>query len=79
MVKEIFSWEQFVLCGGDDCDIPLRFESLCRQLFANEFLSQDSYRKFLQTIPNNPGIEAEPIYIEHEESWVGFQAKYFTK
>lgn len=80
MIKATLSWNWFEVYDTEDGkDAPKRFEDLCRQLFANEFISSDAICKqqYLQAVENNPGIETEPIYSEKEKKWMGFQAKYF--
>ena len=65
--------------SGEGQGNALRFESLCRQLFVNEFIEEESHQRFLKSVVNNPGIETDPIYSEKEKKWIGFQAKYFSK
>lgn len=79
MIKATLSWNWFEVYDTEDGkDAPKRFEDLCRQLFANEFISSDAIcKQYLQAAENNPGIETEPIYSEKEKKWMGFQAKYF--
>lgn len=79
MSKVQLSWTMFETCcdAADGKDVHARFEDLCRQLFAKEFLDDDSHQKYLLSAPNNPGIEAEPVLARSGE-WAGFQAKYFT-
>ena len=80
MIGTHLSWSKFeVAASADGKSNEFRFESLCRQLFANEFVEKESYQRFLQSVVNNPGIESEPIYNEKEKIWIGFQAKYFSK
>ena len=80
MIKIHLSWANFeVTASADGKSNEFRFESLCRQLFANEFVEKESHQRFLQSVVNNPGIETEPIYNEKEKIWIGFQAKYFSK
>lgn len=80
MIRKHLNWTSFEVNASEDGQSKaFRFESLCRQLFANEFLEKESHQRFLQSAVNNPGIEAEPIYSEKERKWIGFQAKYFSK
>ncbi len=75
----IISWEQFLTCNIDIRGIQFKFEDLCRQLFVNEFLTENKKQRHLHCNPNNPGLEAEPIYDEKNERWIGYQAKFFEK
>lgn len=79
MIKATLSWNWFEVYDTEDGkDAPKRFEDLCRQLFANEFISSEATcKQYLQAAVNNPGIETAPIYSEKEKKWMGFQAKYF--
>ena len=80
MIRKHLNWTSFEVNASEDGQSKaFRFESLCHQLFANEFLEKESHQRFLQSAVNNPGIEAEPIYSEKERKWIGFQAKYFSK
>lgn len=54
------------------------FESLCRQLFVNEFIEEESQQRYLQSTVNNPGIESEPVLAKGRDVKIGFQAKYFS-
>ena len=71
------SWENFKAYNQDARGVCLKFEDLCRQLFANENLSNNKQFKYLHSNPNNYGLEAEPIYDESRHLWIGFQAKFF--
>lgn len=71
------TWEQFKETIVDDKGIRIKFENLCRQLFVNEYLSKNKKIKTVHSNPNNPGIEAEPVYDESNNRWIGFQAKFF--
>ncbi len=71
------NWESFLTYNHDARGIRLKFEDLCRQLFANENLSENKQFKYLHANPNNHGLETEPIYDEKNRRWIGFQAKFF--
>ncbi len=71
------TWDYFRINNNNSESISFKFEDLCRQLFMNEFLSGNKVYRYVHSIPNNPGIESEPIYDEVNERWVGYQAKYF--
>lgn len=74
------SWASFeIKSSADGLSNAFRFESLCRQLFVNEFIGKESPQRFLQSVVNNPGIETEPIFDEKRNVWIGFQVKYFSK
>ena len=77
MTARNISWEQFAVCNTEGKGLRLRFEDLCRQLFCNEFLSQNKRKNYLQANPNNPGIETEPVFDEMNQRWIGYQVKYF--
>ncbi len=80
MIRTHLSWASFeVKSSADGLSNAFRFESLCRQLFVNKFTEKESHQRFLQSVVNNPGIETEPIYDEKKKTWIGFQAKYFSK
>lgn len=74
---ERITWDQFIICCNDSQSVNLRFEDLCRQLFWEEFLSDNSSPVYLHSDPNHPGIETTPVYSERLKQNVGFQAKYF--
>ncbi len=71
------NWDSFKLYNQDADGIRLKFEDLCRQLFANEKISGNKQFRYLHANPNNAGLETEPIYDEVNQRWIGFQAKYF--
>lgn len=71
------NWENFASNNNDPEGIQYKFENLCRQLFTNEFLSENKITRNLHANPNNPGIEAEPILDERTGQYIGFQVKYF--
>ena len=73
------SWDSFRLFKQESHGIQLKFEDLCRQLFANENLAGNKQFKYLHANPNNYGLETEPIYDEVNQQWIGFQAKFFEK
>ena len=71
------NWESFITCNNDARGVRFKFEDLCRQLFANENLSENKQFRYLHANPNNHGLETEPIYDEKNSRWIGFQAKFF--
>lgn len=71
------NWESFKAFNQDAQGVRLKFENLCRQIFANENLSKNKEFRYLHANPNNYGIETEPIYDEMNQRWIGFQAKFF--
>ena len=73
------TWDNFKLFDIDGKGLQKKFEDLCRQLFVNEFLSNNVQYRTLQINPNNAGLEAEPILDERSSLWIGFQAKFFDK
>lgn len=73
------TWDNFRLFDIDGNGLQKKFEDLCRQLFVNEFLSDNVHFRTLQINPNNAGLEAEPILDERSGLWIGFQAKFFGK
>ena len=72
------NWDSFKLFNQSADGVQLKFEDLCRQLFANENLSGNKQFRYLHANPNNYGLETEPIYDEVSKRWVGFQAKFFS-
>ena len=73
----LINWDSFRTFNQDSRGVRFKFEDLCRQLFANENLSGNKQFKYLHSNPNNYGLEAEPIFDEERQLWVGFQAKFF--
>ena len=71
------NWDTFKAFNQDSRGVHLKFEDLCRLLFANENLSGNGQFRYLHSNPNNYGLEAEPIFDEKRNRWIGFQAKYF--
>ena len=71
------NWESFKAYNQDASGVRIKFENLCRQLFANENLTGNKQFKYLHANPNNYGIETEPIFDETNKRWIGFQAKFF--
>lgn len=71
------NWESFATYNHDARGIQFKFEDLCRQLFANENLSENKQFRYLHANPNNHGLETEPVYDETNKRWIGFQAKFF--
>lgn len=70
------NWESFSVYNQDARGIRFKFEDLCRQLFANDYLPE---YKYLHSNPSNAGLETDPIYDEKNKRWIGFQAKYFDR
>ena len=66
------NWESFKAFNQDAQGVRLKFENLCRQIFANENLSKNKEFRYLHANPNNYGIETEPIYDEMNQRWIGF-------
>lgn len=77
MSFKLITWEQFVTTNLDSRGIRYKFEDLCRQLFANEYLSSNKKYRNIHSNPNNPGLESEPIYDEVNDRMVGYQVKFF--
>lgn len=71
------NWDNFKTYNQDSRGVRYKFEDLCRQLFANENLSENKQFRYLHANPNNYGLETEPIYDEVNQQWIGFQAKFF--
>ena len=71
------SWESFVINNPDVRGIHYKFEDLCRQLFCSEHLSNNRKIRYIHCNPNNPGLEAEPIWDKKNKRRIGFQVKYF--
>ena len=71
------NWDSFKAYGQDSRGVRYKFEDLCRQLFVNENLSGNKQFRYLHANPNNYGLEAEPIYDEVNQIWIGLQAKFF--
>lgn len=77
MANGQITWEQFITSNNDARGVRYKFEDLCRQLFAFEFLSKNKINKYLHSNPNNAGIESEPILNEESNQNIGYQAKFF--
>ncbi|SFO03603.1 hypothetical protein SAMN04487831_106127 [Pseudobutyrivibrio sp. UC1225] len=71
------NWVSFEYYNQDSRGVKFKFEDLCRQLFQREFLSENLKKTYLNSNPNNPGLETEPVYDGKTDRYVGFQAKYF--
>lgn len=71
------SWDYFKTSENENDGIRMKFEALCRQLFENEFLSENVINRTVHCNPNNPGVEADPILNKKSGKWISFQAKYF--
>lgn len=78
MAVEI-NWDNFSLYNNGPDGLRTKFENLCRQLFANEFLKSNKLMTHLHSDPNQPGIESEPIFDEDTNRYIGYQAKFFDK
>lgn len=76
MANGQITWEQFITSNNDARGVRYKFEDLCRQLFAFEFLSKNKINKYLHSNPNNAGIESEPILNEESNQNIGYQAKF---
>ena len=72
-------WAQFRLNNPDPQGIEHKFEDLCRQLFANEYIKDNKLFRFLHSNPSNAGLETDPILDEKTNRRVGFQAKFFKQ
>ncbi len=70
------NWDTFRTANRDSRGIQFRFEDLCRQLFEHEFLA-GNHHTHLHCNPNNPGLEADPIYDGNSNKKIGFQVKFF--
>lgn len=77
MATSQITWEQFSTLNQTAKGVKLKFEDLCRQLFINEFLSENKNCRYVHSNPNNPGLESEPIYDEHNQRNIGYQVKFF--
>lgn len=77
MSADKVTWEQFMICNNEAQGINLRFEDLCRQLFENEFLAENKICRHVHCNPNNAGLEADPVYDESNQRYIGYQAKFF--
>ena len=71
------NWDSFKKHKQDSQGVRIKFENLCRQLFANENISENKHNRYLHANPQNPGLETEPVYDESRQIWIGFQAKFF--
>lgn len=78
-MKMRINWDSFATYNHDARGIRLKFEDLCRQLFANEYVTGNKQFRYLHANPNNHGLETEPIYDETNKRWIGFQAKFFDQ
>lgn len=79
MAFQLLTWERFITTNLDPCGVESKFEDLCRQLFINEYLSQNKLVKYVHSNPNNPGLECDPVFDEVNQRWLGYQAKFFTQ
>lgn len=72
MIQEYnLHWSTFEMINNNTTQA---FENMCRLLFQQQFLSKDT---ILNSKPNHPGIEVNPV--EHSETGniISFQSKYF--
>lgn len=77
MAASQITWEQFSKVNQTAQGVRLKFEDLCRQLFFNEFLSDNKKYRYIHSNSNNPGLESDPIYDEHNQRNIGYQVKFF--
>ena len=76
MTFQLLTWERFITTNLDPRGVDYKFEDLCRQLFINEYLSQNKLIKYVHSNPNNPGLECDPVFDEVNQRWISFQAKF---
>lgn len=76
MAVEI-NWDNFSLYNNGPDGLRTKFENLCRQLFANEFLKSNKLMTHLHSDPNQPGIESEPIFDEDTNRYIGYQTSVY--
>jgi len=76
MFFRLATWEKFTR-SNDTRGVRFKFEDLCRQLFTNEFLSENKKTRIVHCNPNNAGLESDPVYDETNQRWIGYQAKFF--
>ena len=76
MAFQLLTWERFVTTNPDPRGVDHKFEDLCRQLFINEYLSQNKLVKYVHSNPNNPGLECDPVFDEVNRRRISFQAKF---
>ena len=76
MTFQLLTWERFITTNLDPRGVDCKFEDLCRQLFINEYLSQNKLVKYVHSNPNNPGLECDPVFDEVNQRWISFQAKF---
>lgn len=77
MSVKLVTWDRFFTANIDTHGIRFKFEDLCRQLFINEYLSKNKKMRYVHSNPNNAGLEADPVYDEINQRWIGYQAKFF--
>ena len=70
------NWETFCANNQDARGVNHKFEDLCRQLFDEEILPENT-REYLHANPYYPGLETDPVYDKDSNQWIGFQVKYF--
>ena len=66
------NWDMF---KAYNADTKIAFEMLSRILFKKKFVSENTV---LRAVPNNPGVEVEPVKHRDNEKMISFQAKHFT-
>lgn len=66
----MISWENF---QNFNANKNLAFEDITRMIFKKKYLNDVNYN--LNSAPNNPGIEAEPVV--YNGKYIGYQAKFF--
>ena len=65
------NWDQFRVCNRN---ARLAFEDMSRMLFRHRHLASDTE---LIMNPNNPGIEAEPVWDREHKKRISYQSKFF--
>ena len=79
MILGTITWESFINTRVNPRGVQFQFEDLCRQIFKNDFLNNDNGKKndLIHSNPNNPGLEANPVFDESSKRWFGYQVKFF--
>lgn len=79
MILGTVTWETFINTRVNPRGVQFQFEDLCRQLFKNDFLKNNNGRKkdLIHSNPNHPGLEADPVFDENSNRWIGYQVKFF--
>lgn len=65
------TWDMF---NAFNSDTKVAFEGLCRNLFKSQFVADEV---ILSSVPNNPGIEVEPVSHKDTGIMISFKAKHF--